>query len=282
MEDTLKALASIFIFFVGWLGVWSVAAIPLSKKWGWQPFTPTPAAQKLRLLLPLYVIAPIAIAVANHLLNQSWRDQGLRLTATSAINVFMGWGIAIAGLCLLLWLKTSLGLITFLPNAEESPPSSFSQQILTILSLLVIGIGIGGIEEVIFRGWLQTQLELAWWPMGAAIAGSLVFALAHLVWDGRPGLWQQPGLWLLGLVLVVARWVDGGSIALAWGLHAGWVSGLAYMGEFLRPQPVAHKPTWLTGRAAQPLTDVLDLALLVITAIVIWGGSGFLPGIWGT
>jgi len=278
MEQTLITLGTISVFFLGWLGVWSIVAIPLSKKWGWRPFSPTPAEQKLRLLLPLYGLAPIAIAGANQLLHQSWPDQGLKWTATSAIDLLIGWGMAIAGLCLLLWLKTQLQLVTLSPSASTSPPESYFQRLLTVGGLLVIGILVGGIEEAVFRGWLQTQLELVWWPVGAAIAVSLVFALAHLVWDGRPGLWQQPGLWLLGLVLVIARWADGGSLALAWGLHAGWVSGLAYIGEFLRPLPMADKPTWLTGRTAQPLTDVFDLALLIITAAVIWSGSGLFAG----
>ena len=106
---------------------------------------------------------------------------------------------------------------------------------------------------------------------------SVIFALAHLVWDGRDGLWQQPGLWLLGMVLVVARWTDGGSISIAWGLHAGWVTGLAYIGEFVRPSPVALKPTWLTGQAAQPLTDIWDCSLLILTAVAIWYLADLLP-----
>lgn len=106
---------------------------------------------------------------------------------------------------------------------------------------------------------------------------SALFAVAHLVWEGREGWWQQPGLWLLGLVLVIACWADGGRIAIAWGLHAGWVSGLAYIGEFVQPTPVAEKPTWLTGRAAQPLTDVWDGGLLILTAVVVWFLASLLP-----
>lgn len=275
MPTDLTPLGTILLFFLGWLGVWSIVAVPLSQQVGWRPFQPTSVEQKLRLLLPLYAIAPIAILIANQLLGQGWGDQGLRWTLATAIDLLIGWGIAIAGLGLLLLLKTRLGLVTW-SAADPTAPNSLNQQFLAGVGLIFLGLVIGGIEELIFRGWLQTQLESVWVPWAAAIAASLLFAVAHLVWDGRAGLWQQPGLWLLGLVLVVARWADGGSIALAWGLHAGWVSGLAYIGEFLQPLPVVDKPTWLTGRTAQPLTDVLDLSLLIITAVVVWQCSGFL------
>lgn len=268
LPHTFKVIA---IFSLGWLGVWSVVAIPLGQKLGWRPFRATPPEQKLALLMPLYAIAPIAITIANRQLGQTWADQGLSGTVDSAIELLLGWSIAIAGLSALLWLKRRCGLITLpLSEANVSLRASFTTQLLTGLGLLLLGLGIGGIEELVFRGWLQTQLELTFLPWVAAITASVIFALAHLVWEGRSGLWQQPGLWLLGMVLVSARWADGGAIAIAWGLHAGWVTGLAYIGEFLQPLPVADKPTWLTGRVAQPLTDIGDGILLVVTAGLIW------------
>ena len=271
MESSLNTLTIIAVFFLGWLGVWSIIAIPLGRKLAWQPFRPTPPEQKLALLLPLYSLAPISIAIANRQLGQTWADQGLLWTLDHAIGLLLGWCIAIAGLGLLLLGKRLLGLVTFPQSEMGSSPTPLSpNRLFTILGLLILGLAIGGIEEWVFRGWLQTQLELAFSPWYAAIAASVVFALAHLVWEGRPGLWQQPGLWLLGMVLVSARWADGGAIAIAWGLHAGWVTGLAYIGEFMQPLPVAGKPTWLTGRAAQPLTDVLDLTLLMVTAGLVW------------
>ncbi|NEQ46873.1 MAG: CPBP family intramembrane metalloprotease [Leptolyngbya sp. SIOISBB] len=277
MESPLNTMMVIAGFFLSWLGVWGVIAIPLSQKFGWRPFQPTPPEQKLALLLPLYGIAPLIITVANRQLGQTWSDQGLVWTLGSALELLLGWGVAIAGLSLLLLSKRLLGLIT-IPKSEtgSSPTPPSPNRLLTVLGLILLGLAIGGIEELVFRGWLQTQLELAFLPWVAAIAASILFALAHLIWDGRPGLWQQPGLWLLGMVLVSARWADGGAIVIAWGLHAGWVTALAYIGEFVRPLPVADKPTWLTGRVAQPLTDVLDLTLLMITAGLVWQFSGWI------
>ncbi|MGD1943578.1 MAG: lysostaphin resistance A-like protein [Leptolyngbyaceae cyanobacterium] len=271
MTEQITTLVTVIGFFALWIGTWLVLALPLLKKFQWRPFRATAPEQKLILLMPLYLLAPGVIWGANQLLDQHWQTQGVSLGLTSLRPFVIGWGVAITGLGLLLWFKKSVGLITF--GATSSPDESaapLGPKLLAILGLLVLGIWIGGIEELVFRGWLQTQLTSAFAPWLAATLGSLVFASAHLVWDGRAGLWQQPGLFLLGWVLVIARWATGGDLALAWGLHAGWVWALACLGEFVQPQPVAAKPVWLTGRSAQPLTDVLDLGLMVITAGFVW------------
>ncbi|NER78700.1 MAG: CPBP family intramembrane metalloprotease [Leptolyngbya sp. SIO1D8] len=237
--------------------------------------------KKLMLLLPLYLLAPLVILGANHFLGQSWCEIGLVLELKTLRSLLWGLGIAIAGLFLLLLLKTIFRLTTL--NSQEttdteSPKIPLPQKSLAIVGLLFLGLWIGGVEELVFRGWMQTQLEIVFIPWLAASTGSMLFAVAHLVWDGRPGLWQQPGLWILGWVLVIARWANGGNLALAWGLHAGWVWGLAYIGEFMKPQPVSQKPTWLVGRPDQPLTSVLDILLMGTTAgLIWWGNRGLYP-----
>lgn len=271
MGNLAQVIASIFLFLVAWCSAWVAIAWPLFKKYDWRPFQPTAPEQKLILLLPLYLLAPLSIWGANWALDQSWQSIGVLLDPAGARSLGLGFGIAAAGLFLLLFFKKSVRLISwnFRPLVDATP-QKMGQRLLAIAGLLLLAVLIGGIEELVFRGWLQTQLEMAFSPWLAATIGSFLFAIAHLIWDGRAGLWQQPGLFLLGWVLVIARWADGGSIALAWGLHAGWVWGLACIGEFLQPQPIAGKPRWLTGRPAQPLTDALDIALMVLTAGLIW------------
>ncbi|MGF1459566.1 MAG: lysostaphin resistance A-like protein [Leptolyngbyaceae cyanobacterium] len=270
MAANIRVLTAIFLFFLGWISLWAIVMLPLFKRFQWRPFQPTPPEQKLALLMPLYVLAPAAIFISNQISGQSWQQLGLIWSLANAYAFGLGWVIAIAGLVLVLIAKSRCGLIKF---QTESAPTTQGQgslnQLLTIIGLVLIGIWIGSIEEIIFRGWLQTQLQWVFAPVLALGIGSLMFAVAHLIWDGRAGLWQQPGLWLLGAVLVTARWAQGDAIALASGLHAGWVTGLAYVGELLRPLPVAGKPTVLTGRSEQPLTDVWDFSLLLGTGLLI-------------
>ncbi|MGF1524705.1 MAG: lysostaphin resistance A-like protein [Leptolyngbyaceae cyanobacterium] len=233
------------------------------------------------LLLPLYLPAPIVVWGAIVLLEQSWFQIGVILEVESLLSLFYGMGIAIVGLCLVLTLKWIFRLVA-LRNSEDVSLASAGkttriQESLAILGFLALGLWIGGIEELVFRGWIQTQLEISFDGWLAACIGSAIFAAAHLIWDGRPGLWQQPGLWVLGWVLVVARWADGGNLSLAWGLHAGWVGGLAYIDAFLPPQTVEYSPQWLTGRPNQPLTGGLDFLLMGITAGLVWWTNGGLP-----
>lgn len=275
LPHSIKSILEVLGFMVVWSSVWGAIAFPLFRKFQWRPFQVISPDKKLLLLLPLYTIAPLIIWQALRLKEQSWQAIGWVFTAASLRSILFGLAIAVVGLCLLMLAKRALKLITLHKSTESLSEESHSvdsyrQKIAAIAGLLLIGLAIGGVEELVFRGWIQTQLESALVPWIAATLGSGLFAIAHLVWDGKAGLRQQPGLFLLGWVLVVARWAGGGNIALAWGLHAGWVWGLAYIDAFIGPQPVLEKPHWLTGQAEQPLTSILDLALLVMTAGLIW------------
>jgi membrane protease YdiL (CAAX protease family) len=133
--------------------------------------------------------------------------------------------------------------------------------------VLPLALFVGWIEELVFRGVLVNGLgqALPLWAM--AIAVSVIFAVSHLLWDGPAGAPQLPGLAIMGAVLLLARWVDGGSLGLAWGLHAGWVFAIAAIDALALVQPGKREPLWLVGLSDQPLTGVLPLGLLVLTGV---------------
>lgn len=276
-----KELLAIPIFLLVWLSIWGVIAFPLIRKFRWRPFQNIAPEKKLLLLLPLYFLAPALVWGAIIYLEQTWSQIGVILAFESLRSLTYGMGIAIGGLYLLFALKRTFRLVKLQgsddANSSDANRATFMQKSLAILGFLTLGLWISGTEELVFRGWMQTQLEGVFSGWLAASVGSVLFAAAHLMWDGRPGLWQQPGLWILGWVLVIARWADGGNLALAWGLHAGWVSGLAYIDTVLQPQPVEQSPQWLAGRPNQPLTSGLDFLLMVITAGLVWRMNGGLP-----
>ena len=272
-----KALLRIFLFLIIWLSAWVGITFPLFRRFQWRPFKIISPGKKLLLLLPLYLLAPLIVWGANVFFKQRWSEIGVILSIRSIRSLIYGVGIAVAGLSLLLLLKKLFRLTT--TSAQDNADLPERQYILRyienfpiVLGLLIVGIGIGGIEELVFRGWMLTQLENMFSPWLAAGISSIIFALAHLIWEGRSGLFQQPGLWILGWVFVISRWADGGNLALAWGLHTGWVWGLACMDALLPLQPADQKPVWLVGRAHQPMTSVLDLLLLLMTAGVVWWG----------
>ena len=179
---------------------------------------------------------------------------------------------------MLFGLEWVLGWVEWRPDKIESSESTKIESIVTIF-LLPLGLGllISAIEESIFRGFLLTQLQQQYPSWAAAASSSLIFALLHLIWDGKQAGPQLPGLWLMGLVLVLARSADGGNLGLAWGLHAGWIWAMASLDAAQMIRRRDRAPIWMTGLAGQPLAGGMGLLLLLLTGGVLWGfhtGSG--------
>jgi membrane protease YdiL (CAAX protease family) len=149
--------------------------------------------------------------------------------------------------------------------------SNLSQFFAALLPTLAIGLIVSVVEELVFRGFLLSQLQHDYALWVAAASSSLIFALLHLVWDGADIAPQLPGLWLMGIVLVVARWADGGSLGLACGLHAGWIWGMASLDAAQLVHYTDRAPAWMTGLKKQPLAGGMGLLLLGVTGGVLWG-----------
>lgn len=62
-------------------------------------------------------------------------------------------------------------------------------------AVLVIGPIAGSVEEIFFRGYMQTALARAWRPAVAVVVTAAAFALMHLDWVHTP-LALAIGLWL--------------------------------------------------------------------------------------
>jgi membrane protease YdiL (CAAX protease family) len=151
---------------------------------------------------------------------------------------------------------------------------------VVLLPLLLLGLVISAIEEAIFRGWVLNQLQMGLPNWAAAIGTSLIFAVLHLIWDGKSATPQLLGLWLMGMVLVLARWVDQGNLGLACGLHTGWIWAMASLDAAQLTSDRDRAPIWLTGFNGQPLAGALGLALLLMTGAVLWQLAGsLLPGL---
>jgi hypothetical protein len=73
----------------------------------------------------------------------------------------------------------------------------------------------------------------------------------------------------MGLVLVLARWIDGGSLGLAIGLHAGWILGVASLDSIHLIDYRDRAPIWITGIDNKPLAGAMGLLLLLLTASVL-------------
>ncbi len=266
---TSTALVKVTIFFVAWVTLWLPLAILSAIFLKWHPDQPLAAKQKLPLLATLYLIAPLILWGASWVERVSFSDYGFDWNFTVLTSLALGLCLGILSLIIVFIGQWRLGWIKW--HLENLP-----QLGQIFLPILFLGLGIGAIEELIFRGFLLNTLEKDYPIWLAAAISSIIFALLHLVWEQQETLPQLPGLWLMGMVLVLARQADGGSIGLAWGLHAGWIWGLTCLDTAKLLSYTGQGSIWLTGLGNKPLAGVAGIVCLLVTGLFLkWFFLGF-------
>jgi membrane protease YdiL (CAAX protease family) len=278
-----SAIVKAVAFFMVWVLVWLPLGIPLAIALKWQPAQPITPSQKLPLVASLYLIAPLILWGFAQIQKLPFSAYGLTATPSFLSSLGLGLIFGVLGLAVLFGLQVSLGWIQWLPTPEISasnsdsnfvseasstPTSKLTWQIL--LPTLLLGLWVSVTEELVFRGFLLNQLqsEYSFWLAGAI--ASVVFAALHLVWEGLENAPQLPGLWLMGMVLVLARQVDGGSLGLACGLHAGWIWGIASLDTAQAIKYTGKGAAWMTGLGQQPLAGLMGLLFLAGTGVGLW------------
>jgi MYXO-CTERM domain-containing protein len=126
-----------------------------------------------------------------------------------------------------------------------------------VLNALLLALGVGFAEELLFRGWLMGELSLLLGKQRALWLQAAVFSLVHTRFNLPPLqlLGLLAGLLLLGLALGLQRRADGGLLWGAIGLHGGLVGGWFLLGQGL-VEVSATAPSWLIG-PANPIGGVL-------------------------
>lgn len=147
-----------------------------------------------------------------------WQRLGVRVPQAQALP-FLGQGVLMALALLLLELLALqlFGELTWRFNLTAP----------LLLNALVLGLGVGFAEELLFRGWLLGELSLLLGQQRALWLQAGLFSLVHTRFN-LPGpllLELLVGLLMLGLVLGRQRLQDHGSLWGAVGLHGGLVAG---------------------------------------------------------
>ena len=278
-----SGLLRMIVFFLVWLGIWLPVLVPCAIALNWRPFQPLTATQKIVLLASLYLLAPGILWSLAQIEGGSLATWGLVWQPKLFISLVWGISIGLLGLVLLFGLQwlfkwtvwPSLDRDAIADSRNDPNPATGSLQSV-LLPTFLLGVWIGGTEELIFRGFLFNQLQQDYAIWIAATLSSAIFASLHLVWGWRDTLPQLPGLWLMGMVLVLALWADGGNLGLAWGLHAGWVWAIAVLDSVPLIADTRNAPGWLVGLGGKPLAGVMGLALLLVTGALVWQLSPFL------
>lgn len=265
------APVKIAAFFLAWLVCWLPIAIPIAYALKWYPPKPLGAAQKIPLLASLYLIAPLLLWRIARVEGVSFFNYGISGDWTFLMSLGLGLVIGVIGIIVVFAIESTLGWI----NWRWQPDQKFWQ---TLLTTLLLGLWVSGTEELIFRGFMLNELQQSYslW-IGAAVS-SVIFALLHLVWEIDETLPQLPGLFLMGLVLVLARWVDKGNLSLAMGLHAGWIWGLTTIDSAQLISYTGKGLAWFTGKKGKPLAGAAGIVCLLITGgILLYLGGKFFP-----
>ncbi len=246
----------------GWLASRPLALVHPT----WRPDQVNLAGAVLALVLLLLTL-PVRLRRAWGI-DQPWRQLGLVAPAPAVLRAL------VRGLLKALLL---LGLVSVVLLATGSARWAGVLSGGAAANALALGAGVGFAEELLFRGWLQGELDRHLGANRALTVQAVVFALVHpwyrLPVAGAAGL--LGGLVLLGVVLGLQRRADGGVLWGAVGLHGGLVGGwFLLQGGLLNLSPSA--PTWLAGPGAPAVNPIggllgwLGLAVLLLARRRWW------------
>ena len=195
---------------------------------------------------------------------QPWKRLGLiarkpRARVKNVISLGIG----------LLMSTALIGLIVSLLVFTGNGSWRGNLEVQAMLNCLLLALGVGFAEELIFRAWLWEELTKILGSRGGLLTQAALFSLVHTRFNlgFGPMLGLLTGLFLLGLILALLRLRDQGSLWGCIGLHGGLVGGwfLAHQ-NLLSIDPNA--PIWLVGPGgpnANPLGGLV--AILSLTAI---------------
>ena len=137
-----------------------------------------------------------------------------------------------------------------------------------LLNGILLIIGVGFAEELIFRGWLLEELRTLFGTKWGVLGQAIVFSLVHTRFNLGiiPMLSLLFGLFLLGLLLAGRRLQDQGSLWGCVGLHGGLVGGWFLLeAGLLQLSPTT--PAWLVGPGGlqpNPLGSAVAITALLV------------------
>jgi len=259
----LPAWQRTLVFFAVWMLLWLPLVLPLARILAWQPQQPLTPQQKIALVVSLYAVVWPLLGATTRLPGASWSAYGLAGDRAFFAGGLVGWGLALLSLAIVFGAESAAGWVTW--RAAQG------RRLLALaLPIFLLALGISWTEEAIFRGVLLAWFaaDLGW--LAALLITSAIFALSHLLWEQQDTLPQLPGLLLMGAVLVGARAAAGGSLGVAWGLHAGWIWGLTCLDSAKLMAYSDRAAPWLTGLGGKPLASLAGLLCLLLAAAALW------------
>ncbi|MBH8576175.1 CPBP family intramembrane metalloprotease [Nostocaceae cyanobacterium CENA369] len=197
---------------------------------------------------------------------QILKQYGLELTRQNGVDLLRGLALGLINILILFGIQGFLGWLVW------QQPKVFLLKI--VLEGLIVGLGIGFAEELLFRGWLLDELQRDYSPRVALWTDAIVFATLHFIKPLKAiiqTLPQFPALVLLGLTQVWGKRWRRGRLGLPMGLHGGLVWGyyIINIGELIKYS--GKVPDWVPGINNNPLQGMMGVLLMSVLALWIRG-----------
>ncbi|MFN6067306.1 MAG: lysostaphin resistance A-like protein, partial [Pseudanabaena sp.] len=275
--NSYQAPVRIILFLLTLLAIWLPIAAPMYLLWG--------ESVGIGLTILLYCEFLGLIWWWGHRISQHshpFRYYGLSFTGKNGRDFLFGLSLGSATLCIFMALQVSFGwlalqTVNWLPLPAKFLPILgvyFVDWSGAIAPGLLTAIGVGFAEEMLFRGWILSELERDYSQKTALIAASLLFSILHFIkpLDVVLATWSQfVGLVILSVALVLARWRCDGRLGIAIGLHSGlvWCYYIVNTTHLLKPTGIV--PEWVTGLNGNPLAGLMGIIFLTAIAISFRG-----------
>jgi uncharacterized protein len=185
---------------------------------------------------------------------------GLVGSQRNFLGFLQGWGMGFSSLLSLYFIQGLLGLL------EWQPVTMPLGQLLG--GGLLSSVGVGFIEELVFRGWILVELEADYSLAVSMWSNALIFAALHFI---KPlsvmlvMLPQFPGLTIMGLLMILAKRSQQNLLGVSIGLHAGTI-GVVYLVDVGKMVKYTNRaPDWITG-AGTPAAGLMGIIGLMSLA----------------
>lgn len=253
--NSYQAPVRVVLFLLTLLMLWLPIAAPMYLIWG--------EAVGVALTILLYSEFLGLIWLWGRKISKyahPFRYYGLSFTAENGRDFLFGLGLGCVTLVIFFVLQVAFGWQTVNSVNWQS----------AIAPGLLTSIGVAFAEEMLFRGWLLSELERDYSQNIALISCSLVFAILHFI---KPlnvivATWSQfVGLVILAVALVLARRRCDHRLGVAIGLHGGliWCYYIVNTTHWL--QPSGAVPEWITGINGNPIAGIMGIIFLSAIAI---------------
>jgi len=194
------------------------------------------------------------------------RHYGLEISRQNGVDLLRGLAMGIITVLMLFGLQGSFGWLVW------QQPHVFLLKV--VLEGLIVGLGVGFAEELLFRGWLLNELQQNYSPGISLWTDAILFAALHFI---KPleaiihTLPQFPALVLLGLTQVWGKRWRRGRLGLPIGLHGGLVWGyyIINIGQLIKYS--GQVPDWVTGVNNNPLQGAMGVLFMSILALWMRG-----------